>query len=81
MITVKVENNGRKKLFSELESRIVNIHFDDLEKFIHDETIETNIEDLYGSVCENKLVNLTLPKDFSWCNTELVKSWNYVLFC
>jgi len=63
------------KTLSELESRIVNIHFDDLEKFVHDESIASNIEELYGSVCENKLVNLSLSKDFldatqNWSKAE-----------
>ena len=44
------------KTLSELESRIVNIHFDDLEKFIHDYCIDSCLEDLYDSICENKIV-------------------------
>lgn len=63
------------KLFSDLESRVVNIHFDDLEKFIHDKTIASSIEDLYESVCENKIVNLALSNDFlnamqNWTKAE-----------
>ena len=58
------------KTFSDLESRIVNIYFDDLEKFIHDYCIDSCLEDLYDSICENKIVNLTLSKDTLYMVTE-----------
>ena len=58
------------KTLSELESRIVNIHFDNLEKFVHDYCIDSSLEGLYESICENKIVNLTLSKDTLYMVTE-----------